>query len=68
MNFTSLLRQVPLGSGLAEGGADVIQMRQAYERQYMDAMEQGQQFPDFETWLKLQQTQQANSAQVILPR
>lgn len=55
-----------IGGGMAQGAGEVMTLLPQYKMALADAMSQGQDFPDFRTWLMQQQSAQA--APKILPR
>ena len=45
---------VPLGTGLAQGGADIKKMYMLWQQQNIAAQMEGKEFPKFEQWLMMQ--------------
>lgn len=44
----------PLGSGLAQGAADIKKLQMLWQQQMMAAQTEGRGFPQFEQWLMMQ--------------
>lgn len=55
-------QQGPLGTGMAQGAADINKMYPMYQRQALDAQANGQPFPSFQDWARSQ------GLNVVLPR
>ena len=58
-------KQPQMGSGMAQGAAEVMAMMPSYRLAKADAMTKGESIPEFKEWLILQRAQNAPK---ILPR
>lgn len=54
-----------MGSGMAQGAAEVMAILPVYKEQQISAMEQGNDFPDFKTWIS---SPEGQNALKIMPR
>jgi hypothetical protein len=54
-----------MGSGMAQGAAEVMALLPVFKEQQMAAMEQGMDFPDFQSWLS---SPEGQNALKIMPR
>ena len=52
----------PLGTGMAQGAADINKLYPLYQREALDAQANGQPFPSFQDWARSQ------GLNVVLPR